>query len=137
MEYTPRHAPSDHARLRPLPHWRAAVGANRHLRCADAARALMAARHGKVRLRASKAHDARGLATERGFGNVVAGDVADIGKRQVVWLSRSRRHLGSRRSRHYLRARGRAAAPTAPTAPAAPTAPGGPTTACLWEGRRH
>ena len=131
------HAPSDHARLCPLPYRRAAVGANLHLPRADAARALMAARHCKVSLRASKAHDARGLATERGFGNVVAArDVADIGERQVVWLSRSRRHLGSRHS-HYLRARGRAAAPAATTAPTAPTAPVGPTTACVWGGRHH
>ena len=51
----------------------------------------MGARHGKVRLRASHAHDARALTTNGGLGSVVAaGDVAGIGERQHL-LRRSRR----------------------------------------------
>eukprot|EP00964_Phaeocystis_antarctica_P013469 scaffold7371_cov70-Phaeocystis_antarctica.AAC.4 len=50
----------------------------------------MGARHGKVRLRASHANDARGLAANGGLGSVVAaGDVAGIGERQHL-LRRSR-----------------------------------------------
>ena len=113
-ECAPRHARSDHALLHPLLHRHAAVGAYLHLLCASATRALVAAWHGKVRLRMSHTHDARGFAAEAGFGNVVAaGDVADLGERLVVWLRRSRCHLtfscsrpGCERGCHARRARG-------------------------------
>eukprot|EP00964_Phaeocystis_antarctica_P016424 scaffold9076_cov68-Phaeocystis_antarctica.AAC.5 len=111
----------------------------------------MPAGRGEVSLWASKAHDARGIAADGRFRNVVAaGDVADIGERQHL-LSKSshrlnpqrrlpdsqlvaaKRHLISSRrvsSLHgyYLRACWRARrawqwnTPAAPATPAAPTA---------------
>ena len=53
---------SDHARMHPLLNRRATVGTTLHPLRADATRALVAARHGEVRLRMSHAHDARRLA---------------------------------------------------------------------------
>eukprot|EP00964_Phaeocystis_antarctica_P070078 scaffold42639_cov73-Phaeocystis_antarctica.AAC.1 len=77
--------------MHPLPNRRATVGAVLHPLRADAAHALMAARHGEVRLRMSHAHDARRLAANGGLRNVVAAsDVAGIGERQHR-LSRRRR----------------------------------------------
>ena len=68
---------SDHTRMHPLPNRRAAVGAVLHPLRADAVRALMAARHGEVRLRMHHTHDARRLAADGGLRNVVAArDVA-------------------------------------------------------------
>ena len=53
------------------------VGAVLHPLRADAARALMAARHGEVRLRMHHTHDARRLAADGELRNVVAArDVA-------------------------------------------------------------
>ena len=86
---------SDHARMHPQLNGRAAVRAVLHPLRADAAHALMAARHGDVRLRASHAHDARALAANGGLGSVVAaGDVAGIGERQNL-LRRSHRRLSA------------------------------------------
>eukprot|EP00964_Phaeocystis_antarctica_P025741 scaffold14490_cov57-Phaeocystis_antarctica.AAC.2 len=67
--------------MHPLPNRRATVGAVLHPLRADAAHALMAARHGEVRLRMSHANDARRLAADGGLGNVVAAsDVAGVGE---------------------------------------------------------
>eukprot|EP00964_Phaeocystis_antarctica_P060550 scaffold36110_cov65-Phaeocystis_antarctica.AAC.4 len=127
----------DHALLHPHLHWRAAVGAQLHPLRAGAAYALVAARHGEVRLRVGHAHDACGHAAEAGFGDGVApGDVAHIGEGQHRL---SRRHLRlrrlcSRNRRHCMRARGRTAMQTTPTTPAAPTAPAATYLSTAWQG---
>eukprot|EP00964_Phaeocystis_antarctica_P052821 scaffold30956_cov61-Phaeocystis_antarctica.AAC.1 len=120
-------------------HWRAAVGAQLHTLRAVAAYALVAARHGEVRLRVGHAHDARGHAAEAGLGDgVTAGDVAHIGEGQHrlsgCRLRLRRRRLRSRRRRHCLRARGRAATPSTGTTPAAPAAPAAAYLSTAWQG---
>ena len=130
---------SNHARLHPHLHWHAAVGAVLHLRGADATRAVVATRRREVSLRVSHTHDARGLAAEAGFGNIVAAsDVADIGERQHR-LSRSRnrlRHIDSRH-RHYLHARGHAATTAMSTTPTTtPATFAAPTTTRSADSRR-
>ena len=67
--------------MHPLLNRRATVGTVLHARRADAAQALMAARHGDVRLRMNHTHDARRLAADGGLRNVIAAsDVAGIGE---------------------------------------------------------
>ena len=78
---------SDHARMHPLLNWCATVGTVLHPLRADVAHALVAARHGEVRLRMGHTHDARSLAADGGLRNGdAASDVAGIGERQH-WLS--------------------------------------------------
>ena len=79
---TPCSHQSDHAVLHPQLDRRAAVRAYLHQLRARAARALVAARRGEVRLRVGEAHDARGLASDARLGNgVAAGEVAHVGER--------------------------------------------------------
>ena len=74
---------SDHTRMHPLPNRRATVGAVLHPLRADAAHALMAARHGEVRLWIRHTNNACRLATDCGLRNdVPAGNVANISERQ-------------------------------------------------------
>eukprot|EP00964_Phaeocystis_antarctica_P096435 scaffold62720_cov59-Phaeocystis_antarctica.AAC.1 len=69
--------------MHPLLNRRATVGTVLHPLRADAAHALMAARHGDVRLRMSHTHDARRLAADGGLRNGdAASDVASIGEGQ-------------------------------------------------------
>eukprot|EP00964_Phaeocystis_antarctica_P013427 scaffold7354_cov59-Phaeocystis_antarctica.AAC.7 len=69
--------------MHPLLNRRATVGTTLHPLRADATRALVAARHGEVRLRMNHTHDARRLAADGGLRNVVAAsDVAGIGEGQ-------------------------------------------------------
>ena len=72
--------------MHPLLNWCATVGAVLHPLRADAAHALVAARHGDVRLRMGHTHDARSLAADGGLRNgdaaPVMTDVAGIGERQ-------------------------------------------------------
>ena len=78
---------SDHARMHPLPNWCATVGTVLHPLRADVAHALVATRHGEVRLRMGHTHDARSLAADGGLRNGdAASDVAGLGERQH-WLS--------------------------------------------------
>ena len=69
--------------MHPLLNCCATVGTVLHPLRADAAHALVAARHGDVRLRMSHTHDARSLAADGGLRNGdAASDVAGLGKRQ-------------------------------------------------------
>ena len=89
---------SDPAKLHPLLRRHATIGAALHSLRAGGARALMPAGHGKVSLRASKAHDARGVTADGGFRSVIAaGDIADIGECQHLLSIRSSRRLNPQR----------------------------------------
>ena len=98
---------SDQAVPHPLLHGRATVGAVLHLLRARATRALMAARHGEVRLWIRHTNNACRLATDCGLrNNVPAGNVANISERQHRLRWSRRLSVPPRAARRYYGRRG-------------------------------